>query len=58
MLYPEHLLGGASYLSSEVQSVYSTAPADWAIMAMWEDIKNWYVTLTNQSNISHLFAHC
>ena len=27
--YPEHPLGG-SYLSAEVQLVYSTAPADWA----------------------------
>ena len=26
--YPGHLLG--SYLSAEKQSVYSTAPADWA----------------------------
>ena len=28
--YPGHSLGG-SYPSAEVQSVYSTAPADWAI---------------------------
>ena len=29
--YPGHSLGGRSYPSAEVQSVYSTAPADWAI---------------------------
>ena len=29
--YPGHSLGGGSYPSAEVQSVYSTAPADWAI---------------------------
>ena len=30
--YPVHLLGrGGSYPSAEVQSVYSTAPVDWAI---------------------------
>ena len=29
--YPGHSLGGeGSYLSAEKQSVYSTAPADWA----------------------------
>ena len=29
--YPGHSLGG-SYHSAEKQSVYSTAPADWAIL--------------------------
>ena len=29
--YPEHSLGGGSYPSAEVHSVYFTAPADWAI---------------------------
>ena len=29
--YPGHSLGGGSYPSAEVQSVYSTAPTDWAI---------------------------
>ena len=29
--YPGHSLGGGSSPSAEVQSVYSTAPADWAI---------------------------
>ena len=29
--YPGHLLGvGGSYLSAGMQSMYSTAPADWA----------------------------
>ena len=28
--YPGHSFGGGSYPSAEVQSVYSTAPADWA----------------------------
>ena len=30
--YLGHLLGGGSYLSAEKQSVYSTAPANWAII--------------------------
>ena len=30
--YAGHSLGGGSYPSAEVQSVYSTAPADWATM--------------------------
>ena len=30
VLYPGHFLGGLTH-SAEVQSVYSTAPADWAI---------------------------
>ena len=30
--YPEYLRsGGGSYLTAEMQSVYSTAPADWAV---------------------------
>ena len=29
--YPGHSLGAGSYSSAEVQSVYSTAPADWTI---------------------------
>ena len=28
--YPGHSLGGGSYPPAEMQSVYSTAPADWA----------------------------
>ena len=28
--YPGHSLGGGSYPFAELQSVYSTAPADWA----------------------------
>ena len=28
-------LVGGSYISAEVQSVYSTAPADWARLGMW-----------------------
>ena len=28
--YPRTLVGGGSYPSAEKQSVYSTAPADWA----------------------------
>ena len=32
VLYPGHsLVGGGSYTSAEVESVYSTAPAKWAI---------------------------
>ena len=33
MSYPGHWGGGGSYPSADVQSVYSTAPADWAILA-------------------------
>ena len=29
--YPEHALRGESYPFAELQSVYSAAPADWAI---------------------------
>ena len=32
--YPGHLLG-ESYPSAEVQSVYFTAPAEWAIKRVW-----------------------
>ncbi len=32
--YLGHSLGGGSYPSSEVQSVYSTAPADWARLVL------------------------
>ena len=35
--YPGHSLGGGSYPSAEMQSVYSTAPADWA--RFHQDIK-------------------
>ena len=31
VLYPEPSLGGGSYPSTEMQLVYSTAPADWVI---------------------------
>ena len=31
MLYPRHLLG-ESYLSAKMQSLYATAPADWAVL--------------------------
>ena len=30
--YPGHSLGWGSYPSAKVQTVYSTAPADWAIL--------------------------
>ena len=32
--YPGHSLGGESYPSAEKQSVYSTAPVDWAILSL------------------------
>ena len=28
--YPGYSLGGGSYLSAQMQSMYSTAPSDWA----------------------------
>ena len=31
-------MGGGSYPSAEVQSVYSTAPADWAIFLLNENL--------------------
>ena len=34
MSYPGHSLGRGSYPSAEKQSVYSTAPADWAMERM------------------------
>ena len=34
MSYSGHIGGGGSYLSAKMQSVYSTAPADWA--TIWE----------------------
>ena len=39
--YPGHMLGWGSYPSAEKQSVYSTAPADWAIFEIetfWEKL--------------------
>ena len=33
--YTGHLLGVGSYPSAEMQSVYFTAPADWATIASW-----------------------
>ena len=30
--YPGYSLGGGSYPSAEVQSMYSTVPADWAMI--------------------------
>ncbi len=32
VLYPGHSLRGGAYPSADVQSVYSTAPANWAII--------------------------
>ena len=39
MSYPGHSLGGVSYPSAEVQSVYSTALADWAT-SIWTEIEH------------------
>ena len=51
-------MGGGAYLSAEMQSVYSTAPADWATVAykiytQWnkETIQNW-ICLVYKSNRS------
>ena len=38
VLYPGHWLGGGSFPSAEMQSVYSTAPANWAINWTVSDI--------------------
>ena len=47
--YPGHTLGWGSYPSVEVQSVYSTAPADWATQECREknrtSIKEWKETV-------------
>ena len=51
MSYPEHLLGGGSYPSAEVQSVYSTAPADSAIILKKE---NKYVNMVFEYTIKKL----
>ena len=45
MSYPEHLLG-ESYPSAERQSVYSTAPADWANGTWWWLVSHQYNNLT------------
>ena len=37
MSYPGHLLVVGSYLSAEIHSVYSTAPADWACVTEESD---------------------
>ena len=37
--YPGYLLGVGSYPSAEVQSMYSTAPADWAKMKLNDILK-------------------
>ena len=47
--YPGHSFVG-SYPSTEMQSVYSTAPADWAVRSSWEQYPH-------KSNISYLFYH-
>ena len=39
MSYPGHLSGG-SHPSSEMQSVYSTAPADWAFQTLKNNLKD------------------
>ena len=51
--YQEHSLR-KSYLSAEVQLVYSTAPANWAIQL--SDFKDCYVILIIQFNINHFFC--
>ena len=47
--YPGHSLGG-SYPSAEVQSVYSTAPADWAIQGY-----SYIYTCNSNSNILRIY---
>ena len=44
MSYPGHFLIG-SYLSAEMQLVYSTAPADWAASDMEKKNILWYTLL-------------
>ena len=49
MSYPGHSLGGGSYPSAEVQSVYSTAPADWAnlfCVCQFSSTESWNFHLT------------
>ena len=43
MSYPGHSLG-VSYSSAEMQSEYSTAPADWVAM---ESEYHWYIPLNS-----------
>ena len=71
MSYPGHSLGGGSYSSAEKQSVYSTAPADWAnkieliclhtiiaIVSTQLNSFNYFdLTLIILFSIYHLFAH-
>ena len=44
--YPEHSLGEVSYSSAKVQSVYSTAPADWTKCNPW--LKSFQTNQVNQ----------
>ena len=49
MSYPGHSLGGRSYPSAEKQSVYSTAPADWAS----QKLMNPFIYETKESTCIH-----
>ena len=49
--YPGHSLGGGSYPSAEVQSVYSTAPADWAKFGVEWLEKGWYAVKQPTQNL-------
>ena len=48
--YPEHSLGGGSYPSAEKQSVYSTAPADWATFGYSFMSYSTHATIPNESD--------
>ena len=41
VLYPEHLFGEC-YLSAEIQSMYSAAPPDWAMLFYRKHFKLWF----------------
>ena len=49
VIYRIFLLGGGSYPSAEVQSVYTTAPADWAILCL---------NLDGKGIVSYLLPKC
>ena len=54
MSYPGHSLGGGSYPSAAVQSVYSTSPADWAIHNWNNNIHNKLFLIKPEENRNQL----
>ena len=59
MSYPRHCVRWGSYLSAEMQSVYSTASVDWAVDAYAQPYVSWNQKLTYKvyyTSASHIFC--